>query len=187
MSLCFKPLYIANVPRTLEQGIDRLRDVTAFAHVAHEEESLCHSKVVEFFSPGNLLRCPQLRTEHQTYWALYVVVWLFENRISSYAMSALTNLEVHIHMTLRPETTIWELLHKELLRAKIKPGNSVLPLRNFRKTEKNPVILRPTWESDPRPLARQSLLQPLGQRGRRKSSMIFSILGEVRGIVTLTD
>ncbi|KAF9789061.1 hypothetical protein SFRURICE_005663 [Spodoptera frugiperda] len=44
-------------------------------------------------------------------------------------------------------------------------GDSVLPLRNFRKTEKNPVILRPTRESNPRPLARQSHLQPLGQRG----------------------
>ncbi|KAF9790223.1 hypothetical protein SFRURICE_010883 [Spodoptera frugiperda] len=44
-------------------------------------------------------------------------------------------------------------------------GDSVLPLRNFRKTEKSPVILRPTRESNPRPLARQSHLQPLGQRG----------------------
>uniref|UniRef100_A0A2H1WLE7 SFRICE_025971 n=1 Tax=Spodoptera frugiperda TaxID=7108 RepID=A0A2H1WLE7_SPOFR len=35
---------------------------------------------------------------------------------------------------------------------------SVLPLNNFRKTEKSPVILRPTRESDPRPLARQSHL-----------------------------
>ncbi|KAF9814823.1 hypothetical protein SFRURICE_015395, partial [Spodoptera frugiperda] len=45
--------------------------------------------------------------------------------------------------------------------------DSVLPLRNFRKTEKSPVILRPTRESNPRPLARQSHLQPLGQRGSR--------------------
>ncbi|KAF9803656.1 hypothetical protein SFRURICE_003368 [Spodoptera frugiperda] len=44
-------------------------------------------------------------------------------------------------------------------------GDSVLPLRNFRKTEKSPVILCPTRESNPRPLARQSQLQPLGQRG----------------------
>uniref|UniRef100_A0A2H1VG13 SFRICE_025305 n=1 Tax=Spodoptera frugiperda TaxID=7108 RepID=A0A2H1VG13_SPOFR len=44
--------------------------------------------------------------------------------------------------------------------------DSVLPLRNFRKPEKSPVILRPTRESNPRPLARQSHLQPLGQRGR---------------------
>ncbi|KAF9796949.1 hypothetical protein SFRURICE_012580 [Spodoptera frugiperda] len=43
--------------------------------------------------------------------------------------------------------------------------DSVLLLRNFRKTEKCPVILRPTRESNPRPLARHSYLQPLGQRG----------------------
>ncbi|KAF9799547.1 hypothetical protein SFRURICE_018734, partial [Spodoptera frugiperda] len=35
----------------------------------------------------------------------------------------------------------------------------------FSKTEKIPVILRPTRESNPRPLAWQSQLQPLGQRG----------------------
>ncbi|KAF9796064.1 hypothetical protein SFRURICE_006843 [Spodoptera frugiperda] len=43
--------------------------------------------------------------------------------------------------------------------------NSVLLLRNFRKTEKSPIILRPTRESNPRPLAQQSHLQPLGHRG----------------------
>uniref|UniRef100_A0A2H1VE03 SFRICE_012474 n=1 Tax=Spodoptera frugiperda TaxID=7108 RepID=A0A2H1VE03_SPOFR len=47
-------------------------------------------------------------------------------------------------------------------------GDSVLPLRNFRKTEKSPVIHRTTRESNPRPLARQSHLQPLGQRGSHK-------------------
>ncbi|KAF9824905.1 hypothetical protein SFRURICE_007352 [Spodoptera frugiperda] len=33
------------------------------------------------------------------------------------------------------------------------------------KNRKKPSILRPTRESNPRPLARQSHLQPLGQRG----------------------
>ncbi|KAF9819828.1 hypothetical protein SFRURICE_004182, partial [Spodoptera frugiperda] len=42
---------------------------------------------------------------------------------------------------------------------------SVLPLRNFSKIRKSAVILRPTRESNPRPHARQSHLQPLGQRG----------------------
>uniref|UniRef100_A0A2H1WBH1 SFRICE_018363 n=1 Tax=Spodoptera frugiperda TaxID=7108 RepID=A0A2H1WBH1_SPOFR len=46
---------------------------------------------------------------------------------------------------------------------------SVLLLRNFRKTEKSPAILRPTRESNPRPLARHSHLQPLGQRGSKIS------------------
>ncbi|KAF9797720.1 hypothetical protein SFRURICE_017915 [Spodoptera frugiperda] len=44
-------------------------------------------------------------------------------------------------------------------------SHSVLLLRNFRKTEKKPVLLCPTRESNPRPLARQSHLQLLGQRG----------------------
>ncbi|KAF9794234.1 hypothetical protein SFRURICE_009611 [Spodoptera frugiperda] len=38
----------------------------------------------------------------------------------------------------------------------------------FSKNRKSPVILRPTRESNPRPLARQSHLQPLGHRGRIK-------------------
>ncbi|KAF9820465.1 hypothetical protein SFRURICE_009884 [Spodoptera frugiperda] len=40
-------------------------------------------------------------------------------------------------------------------------GVSVLLLSNFRKTEKSPVIFCPTWESNLRPLARQSHLRPL--------------------------
>ncbi|KAF9813191.1 hypothetical protein SFRURICE_015680 [Spodoptera frugiperda] len=43
--------------------------------------------------------------------------------------------------------------------------DSVLPLRNFQKTEKSPVILRPTRESNPRPLVQQSHLRSLDQRG----------------------
>ncbi|KAF9804808.1 hypothetical protein SFRURICE_007711 [Spodoptera frugiperda] len=35
----------------------------------------------------------------------------------------------------------------------------------FRKSEKSPVILCPTRESNPRPLVRQSHLRPLDQRG----------------------
>ncbi|KAF9811306.1 hypothetical protein SFRURICE_002675 [Spodoptera frugiperda] len=40
-----------------------------------------------------------------------------------------------------------------------------VPLRNFLKTENTPVILCPTRESNPKPLARQSQLRPLDQRG----------------------
>uniref|UniRef100_A0A2H1W9L3 SFRICE_036456 n=1 Tax=Spodoptera frugiperda TaxID=7108 RepID=A0A2H1W9L3_SPOFR len=50
--------------------------------------------------------------------------------------------------------------------------DSVLLLRNFssslRKTKKSPAILRLTRESNPRPLARQSHLRPLDQRGSQK-------------------
>ncbi|KAF9823110.1 hypothetical protein SFRURICE_019348, partial [Spodoptera frugiperda] len=41
--------------------------------------------------------------------------------------------------------------------------DSVLPLRNFRKTEKSPVVLCQTRESNPRPLARQSHLLPANE------------------------
>uniref|UniRef100_A0A2H1W755 SFRICE_015845 n=1 Tax=Spodoptera frugiperda TaxID=7108 RepID=A0A2H1W755_SPOFR len=44
-------------------------------------------------------------------------------------------------------------------------SDSVLLLRNFRKTEYTPVILCPTRESNPRHLVRQSHLRPLDQRG----------------------
>ncbi|KAF9805572.1 hypothetical protein SFRURICE_020957 [Spodoptera frugiperda] len=52
-------------------------------------------------------------------------------------------------------------------------GDSVL-LRNFRKTEKSPVILCPTREWNPRPLARQSHLQPLGQRGSLQTFLLLN-------------
>uniref|UniRef100_A0A2H1WP46 mannosyl-oligosaccharide glucosidase n=1 Tax=Spodoptera frugiperda TaxID=7108 RepID=A0A2H1WP46_SPOFR len=69
-------------------------------------------------------------------------------------------------------------------------GDSVLPLRNFRKSEKCPVILRPTRESNPRPLAWQSHLQPLGQRGsnfiaiKKKPLLHTSIVSCVVGAFT---
>ncbi|KAF9794327.1 hypothetical protein SFRURICE_019050 [Spodoptera frugiperda] len=47
--------------------------------------------------------------------------------------------------------------------------DSVLLLRNLRKTEKSPVVLCPTQESNPRPLVRQSHLRPLDQQGKRFS------------------
>uniref|UniRef100_A0A2H1VSU9 SFRICE_007156 n=1 Tax=Spodoptera frugiperda TaxID=7108 RepID=A0A2H1VSU9_SPOFR len=44
--------------------------------------------------------------------------------------------------------------------------DSMLLLRNFRKTKKSSAILRPTRKSNPRPLARQSHLQPLLQQSK---------------------
>ncbi|KAF9814368.1 hypothetical protein SFRURICE_000441 [Spodoptera frugiperda] len=61
--------------------------------------------------------------------------------------------------------------------APVNPLDSVLPLRNFRKSEKSPVILRPTRESNPRPLARKSHLQPLGQRGSHRTNTSTYISG----------
>ncbi|KAF9790006.1 hypothetical protein SFRURICE_002371 [Spodoptera frugiperda] len=52
-------------------------------------------------------------------------------------------------------------------KAQRKDKDSVLLLRNFRKSEKCPAILCPTRESNPRPLVRQSHLQPLDQRGSK--------------------
>ncbi|KAF9823752.1 hypothetical protein SFRURICE_017315 [Spodoptera frugiperda] len=48
--------------------------------------------------------------------------------------------------------------------------DSVLLLRNFRKTYKSPVILCSTLESNPRPLVRQSHLRPLDQRGSHSTN-----------------
>ncbi|KAF9801453.1 hypothetical protein SFRURICE_013233, partial [Spodoptera frugiperda] len=50
--------------------------------------------------------------------------------------------------------------------------NSVLLLRNFRNSEKCPVILYPTRESNPRPLVRQSHLRPHDQRGSHVKSRL---------------
>ncbi|KAF9800050.1 hypothetical protein SFRURICE_014055, partial [Spodoptera frugiperda] len=62
----------------------------------------------------------------------------------------------------------------------------VLP-RNFRKSEKSPVILCSTRESNPRPLVRPSHLQPLDQRGINffLHPITSLALGEARGGVRL--
>ncbi|KAF9799020.1 hypothetical protein SFRURICE_017735, partial [Spodoptera frugiperda] len=67
--------------------------------------------------------------------------------------------------------------------------DSVLLLRNFRKTEKSPIILRPTRESNPRPLAQQSHLQPLGHRGSLKCLLnnLLTILSPVACVYKLRN
>ncbi|KAF9796143.1 hypothetical protein SFRURICE_013607 [Spodoptera frugiperda] len=55
-------------------------------------------------------------------------------------------------------------------------GDSVLLLRNFRKTEKSPGIPCPTRESNPRPLVRQSHLRPLDQRGRQEKIYRYELI-----------
>uniref|UniRef100_A0A2H1VII5 SFRICE_021392 n=1 Tax=Spodoptera frugiperda TaxID=7108 RepID=A0A2H1VII5_SPOFR len=46
----------------------------------------------------------------------------------------------------------------------------------FSKNRKKPSELRPTRKSNPRPLARQSHLQPLGQRGSLKNICVAGVL-----------
>ncbi|KAF9793661.1 hypothetical protein SFRURICE_002320 [Spodoptera frugiperda] len=57
--------------------------------------------------------------------------------------------------------------------APVNPLDSVLLLRYFRKAEKSPVILCPTWESNPRPLARHGLKCDKGDPRAGQSIMGF--------------
>ncbi|KAF9799699.1 hypothetical protein SFRURICE_008263 [Spodoptera frugiperda] len=109
--------------------------------------------------PSNLLRCLQHRIGHQSYWVPSVVAWLFEARTERDARGRQRCTLRHIMPVYNVHTLSSSCYKSHVI------GDSELPLRNLRNSEKSPVILCPTRKSNPRPLVRQSHLQPLDQRG----------------------